>query len=217
MHQLRRGILVALEGIDGCGKSTVARELAHYLDSRNYNVLLTREPGATALGAKLRTLVQEKKDPMCSTAEFLLFAADRAQHIQERVIPALSENKIVISDRMSDSSLAYQGWGRGLAVDQLKLINRFAMNGIAPDITLYIRVDPLTAFERIQTRNEQLTSFEKETKDFMTRVVAGFDALAVTNDTYHTIDGTQTPQAVLNAALTYVETWIQNKQLLLVP
>ncbi len=217
MHQLSRGILIALEGIDGSGKSTVASNLFEYLHSHNYCSMLTREPGATELGWQLRTLVQERKYPMCSKAEFLLFAADRAQHIHERVIPALEEKKIVISDRMSDSSLAYQGWGRGLSVDELQAINRFAMNGITPDITLYIRVDPLTAYQRVQSRNQQLTSFEKETHDFMTRVVAGFDALAQTNNTYHTIDGTQTPAAVLSAAIAYVESWIQNKHLLQQP
>lgn len=217
MQQLKRGILISVEGIDGSGKSTVARSLAHHFQQQNYCVLLTREPGATPLGAQLRRLVQEKTHPMCSKAEFLLFASDRAQHFHELVIPALDQKKLVISDRLSDSSLAYQGYGRGLDTQQLRMINEFAMNGVQADITLYIRVSVDTAYERIRSRNQALTSFEKETKEFMKAVVRGFDSIAKNKETYHIIDGEQSPEYVSTAAITYIESWIRINQLLLLP
>ncbi len=123
MPRLSRGILIALEGIDGSGKSTLAKNIAASLAHLDFPILQTQEPGKMALGKLLKPIVQEKKVPVCSKAEFLLFAADRAQHFHELVIPALLNKQLVISDRMADSSLAYQGYGRGLDLTTLSMIN----------------------------------------------------------------------------------------------
>src|SRR3972149_5899470 len=124
-------MLITLEGIDGSGKSTLAKKMADTL----HNVVLTKEPGGSALGKKLREILQMQPVPITPIAEFLLFAADRAQHFDEVVIPALEQNKIVISDRMADSSLVYQGYGRGINMENIKLVNKWVMQDITPDIT----------------------------------------------------------------------------------
>ena len=118
--------------------------------SVHYDVLLTKEPGATALGQHLRSLLQQRTSPICPQAEFLLFAADRAQHVTEVVLPALHSGKIVISDRMADSSRAYQEFGRGLESSWIKSINQWTMQGLEPDLTLYLKIDYATAFTRLK-------------------------------------------------------------------
>ena len=211
MITVNRGILIAVEGIDGSGKSTLAKNVHAQLCALKLPALLTKEPGGTALGKQLRTILQEKNVPVCQKTEFLLFAADRAQHFEELVIPALHSNKIVISDRMADSSLAYQGFGRGLDLSMLSSINTWAMNGIKPDITLFVKVSAQQAFERVAARNETLTSFEKETIEFMERVAHGFETIFKNRTDVVYLDGTKTPEQITNDALQYIHTWMQQQ------
>lgn len=196
----KTGILIAIEGIDGAGKSTLAHALSAQLSSHQYTVVLTKEPGGTPLGKKLREIVQNQATPLDPKAEFLLFAADRAQHFHETVIPHLKAGHMVISDRMADSSLAYQGYGRGLDLAMLRLINSWAMQGLEPDIVLYIQVPYAVARARIIKRNAQLTSFEQEQETFLQKLVVGFDALLSANPRCITIDGTQDPETVAQIA-----------------
>lgn len=201
MHKLKKGILIAIEGIDGSGKSSLAKNLYNQLLSNHYPVMLTKEPGGTPLGQQLRTIVQEKKVPVCAKAEFMLFATDRAQHFHELIIPALSENKIIISDRMADSSLVYQGYGRGLDMQAINTINNFVMNGIKPTITIYVKVSLHVATERILKRNIALTSFEKEKEDFVAKLSYGFDQLYKNREDVIIVDGNQTQEQVTQEAL----------------
>ncbi len=183
------GILIAIEGIDGSGKSTFASGLAERLRNslipttlaKNQEIILTKEPGGTPLGKQLREILQQQTTPLNPKAEFLLFAADRAQHFQDVIIPALNNNHIVISDRMHISSLVYQGYGRGLDLELLKTINSWAMNGYTPDLIFYLKIDEDTAKQRIMTRNKKLTSFEKEKESFMQALITGFDDLLINN------------------------------------
>lgn len=200
MHKLKKGILIAIEGIDGSGKSSLAKDLYHLLNQK-YEVLLTKEPGGTLLGQQLRTTVQEKKIPICAKAEFMLFATDRAQHFHEVIIPALSQNKIIISDRMADSSLVYQGYGRGLDKNAIKMINEFVMSGIKPDITIYVKVSTHVATARIMKRNIELTSFEKEKEDFVAKLSYGFDELYKNREDVIIVDGNQTQEQVAQETL----------------
>lgn len=213
MHKLTRGILISIEGIDGSGKSTLARLLAHE-SSLMAPTLLTKEPGDSPLGQQIRALVQEKKVPICSKSEYLLFAADRAQHFEQVVIPALNNNMLVISDRMADSSLAYQGFGRGLDRDMIQTINHWAMNDIAPDITIYVHISPEIAFERIIKRQEKLTAFEQEKKDFMQRVVHGFETIFKSRDNVWYVSGNQSPEAVLRESLELLTNWLATQGLI---
>lgn len=208
MQSQQHGILIALEGIDGSGKSTLARNLAIALQNQNHAVVLTKEPGDSKLGALVRAIVQKQDVPVSPKAEFLLFAADRAQHFAELIEPQLAQGKIIISDRLSDSSLAYQGFGRGLSIDLIKTVNTWAMNNIKPDITCYIRIAPAQALERLHSRTE-LTAFEKQ-QAFMQRVLAGFEELYKDRKDVIILDGTESPeiltQQALNAVLACLKT-----------
>jgi dTMP kinase len=181
-------MLITLEGIDGSGKSSVAAFLAEALKNQNISVMLTREFGGSPLGKYLRTILHDRPFELCDKAEFLLIAADRAQHIAQIVSPALAANTVVISDRMADSSLAYQGFGRGLDSETIRSINRWAMNGLEPDLTLYFRLDYATAYSRLEARNKQLTAFEKEKKLFFDRVITGYETIFAGRDKLAVID-----------------------------
>lgn len=177
----QRGILIAIEGIDGSGKSTFARHLYDALQQTYSHVKLTKEPGDTQAGKKIRELVQNQQEPLDPIAEFLLFAADRAEHFSKMILPLLKENYIIISDRLADSSLAYQGYGRGLDKKMIKTINKWAMQDIKPDLTIFIKVPVETALERIEKRNETISTFEK--KEFLEKVENGFEKI-YTSESY---------------------------------
>jgi dTMP kinase len=134
-------------------------------------------------------------------AEYLLFAADRAQHFHEMIIPELKAGTIIIADRLADSSLAYQGYGRGLDHGMIKTINTWAMNGIAPDLTFYLRVDPMIALNRVRRRQEELTSFEQEALAFWQRVTKGYEEIFAARTNVTIIDGTLPPHTLDELAL----------------
>lgn len=211
MHRLNQGILIAIEGIDGSGKSTLTKSLYEQLIQHHFEVILTKEPGGTALGKQLRTILQEKNVPVCPKAEFLLFAADRAQHFKELIAPALSQKKIVISDRMNDSSLVYQGYGRGLDHDMIEKINAWAMEHIRPDITFYLDVPLELAFERLKKRQESLTAFEREGKEFTKKLIEGFETLYAIRKSAIKLDATQPPKVIALQAYNAVIDWISKQ------
>lgn len=211
MPMLTKGLLIAIEGIDGSGKSTLARNLFTTLQDKHYNTLLTKEPGDTELGKKIRELVQTQTIPLSPVAEYLLFAADRAQHFTEMIIPALADKKLILSDRLSDSSLAYQGYGRGLDLDQLQSINTWAMNNIVPSLTIFVRVPVKTALERVTNRGA-LSAFEKEA--FLDKVANGFEMLYKNRTNVMIVDGTQPQDSLTLHTYKALETWLQNNNLL---
>ena len=213
MKQLQRGILVAVEGIDGSGKSTLALNIAKTLTMQSWPVLLTKEPGDTALGAHIRSILHDVSIPKNPKAEFLLFAADRAQHIGAVIQPAMARKQIVISDRMADSSVVYQGYARGLEIDMINSINSWTMEGHEPDIVFYIQVSPQIAYERLIARNLPLTSFEQEPKAFFNRLVQGFDTVMKTKPNAVILDGTQTPEQLSIIATEKILSWIHTNKL----
>ncbi|MGH9093461.1 MAG: dTMP kinase [Acidimicrobiales bacterium] len=179
-----RGCLIALEGIDGCGKSTQARILAGQLGA-----LLTHEPGATPLGQALRALLLDPDRPApAARAEALLMAADRAQHVDEVVRPALLAGRWVVTDRFSGSTLAYQGWGRGLAVEPLRRVVAWAAGDVAPDLSVLVDVDPAVARRRLG--GGRADRLEAMGPGFHERVREGFAALAAEDpDRWAVVDG----------------------------
>lgn len=195
--QRSRGLLVALEGIDGSGKSSLGQSLARELTARNIPLVLTKEPGGSQLGRTLRALLQEQPVPIDPRAEFLLFAADRAQHMQEIIKPALNEGKLVLTDRLADSSIVYQGYGRGLDISMIKQVNAWAMDGVQPDITFYVHIDCQTAMDRVIARGKELTAFEKEAEVFFNKLITGYTTLYQNRTDVITIDGTQTREAMV--------------------
>ena len=176
---------IAFEGPEGCGKSTHAKRLASRLDA-----VITREPGGTRIGTMLReVLANPDNTDMHARTEALLMAADRAQHVEEVVMPALTAGRHVVSDRSVYSTLAYQGYGRGLSLDSLRTVNDWALGGRLPDLVVYMQVPSDVLAQRLAKRD--LDRFEREGEEFFQRVNAGFDALMAAEPTrWITIDGT---------------------------
>ena len=177
------GRFITFEGGEGCGKSTQIRLLADRLRAAGKEVLLTREPGGTALAEKIRTLVREESDdPPNSRAETLLFLASRAQVVEGVIRPALESGTWVLCDRFADSTFAYQGYGRGLDLDELRRINSFATGGLAPDRTILLNVSPEVSAKRMRAReaatNTGADRMEKAGDDFHFRLRQGFLELA---------------------------------------
>lgn len=214
MHQLARGILISLEGIDGSGKSTLGHALTGKLKECSLPVVLTKEPGGSNLGKKLRILLQHQDEPLCPQAEYLLFAADRAEHFAKLVIRALEDKSIIISDRMGDSSIAYQGYGRGLDIGMIKTINNWTMQGKEPDLVFYLKLPPEIAQERVLLRNQSLTTFEQEHKAFIRRLSYGFDELFSTRVNVITLDATLSIDTLKEKAFKELMVWIKNNNLL---
>ena len=212
MHQLKRGILIVLEGIDGSGKTLLAKNLYKYLEEL-FEILLTKEPGGSQLGKYLRTILQEKNIPIDAKAEYLLFVADRAQHFKEVIIPALDKHQLIISDRMCDSSVVYQGYGRGLDIAMIQDINTWAMNSIQPDVTFYVRIDAQTARKRLVERGK-LSTFDQESDCFFQKLIDGFEQLYKNRADVIILDGTLSPEKLIKQAKEKLLVWINNKNLL---
>jgi dTMP kinase len=213
MSQAQRGVLIAVEGIDGCGKSSLITHLDAQLTQLHRTHVVTREPGGSDIGQEVRKLLQQSPIKPDARAEYLLFAADRAQHFATVVLPALEKDYIVLSDRMGDSSVAYQGYGRGLDISMIQTVNAWAMHNRTPDITFFIRIDPRTAFERIVKRKQELTRIEQEKISFFERVAQGYEELFKNRADVCIIDGTQTQDEVAHIATTYVQQWLTNNTL----
>jgi dTMP kinase len=178
------GRYIALEGAEGCGKSTQAARLAATLDA-----VLTRETGGTDIGLRIREILHDNATlGLSHRAEALLTAADRAQHIEQVVGPALSAGRHVVSDRSVHSTLAYQGYGRQLPVDQIRQINQWAVDGCWPHLAIFLDADTATLEQRMHGR--QLDRFEQEHPDFHERVRAGFRTMATEDpDHWVVVDG----------------------------
>jgi dTMP kinase len=175
-----KGKFITFEGGEGSGKSTQIRLLAEALRKKGFDVVLTKEPGATEPGAKIREiLLSPKTKKLCPEAETLLFMADRAQHMDEIVIPALKQGRIVISDRHADSTLAYQGYGRGLDKEKIKEFNLFAAKKIKPDLTLVLDIEAEKGLKRtIKQEFGQNDRIEKEKLEFHKKLIEGFRKIA---------------------------------------
>ncbi|MGW5798398.1 dTMP kinase [Streptomyces bacillaris] len=189
------GFFLALEGGDGAGKSTQVEALADWIRSKGHEVVVTREPGATPVGKRLRSILLDVSSAgLSNRAEALLYAADRAEHVDSVVRPALERGAIVISDRYIDSSVAYQGAGRDLAPTEIARISRWATSGLVPHLTVLLDVDPQTARERFTEAPDRL---ESEPAEFHERVRSGFLTLAAADPTrYLVVDAGQEPEAI---------------------
>jgi len=170
-----RGLFIVFEGIDGAGKSTQVKMLAEALVRRGCGVEVCRDPGGTKLGEQIREMLLDSVDGIAPPAEALLYAASRAQLASEVIRPALRQGKVVIGDRFSDSTLAYQGFGRGLPVDLLRQVNKLADGELAPDLTILLDLPPEMIRERLAGRRDRL---EKEAVSFFQRVRQGYLTLA---------------------------------------
>lgn len=205
------GVLITVEGIDGAGKSSLIAQIAPLLQTLFQAVVSTKEPGGSQLGSALRSLLQYQPVPIAARAEYLLFAADRAQHFHEVVIPALKSGSLVISDRMGDSSLAYQAFGRGHDFTMIKLINQWTMHGIEPDLTVYLKIPVDIAYQRIAARGDKKTVFETQKIEFLERVARGFDQLYKDRADVLVVDATKDSEAVVAETFNYLRTWLAQR------
>jgi len=180
----RRGIFITFEGPDGSGKTTQIKFLANFLKQKGYKVSLTREPGGTKIGEKIRKiLLSPSSSGMTNLCEFLLYAAARAQHVNEKILPLLKKGGVVLSDRFSDSSYAYQGKGRGIEIKFIEYINKTVTRNLVPDITFLLSVKPDKGLKRVKKRVASLSKtktdrLENEKISFHRRVMKGYFEVA---------------------------------------
>ncbi|MBN8725070.1 MAG: dTMP kinase [Acidobacteria bacterium] len=175
------GLFITFEGIDGCGKTTQIKMLAALLAANSIPHLVTCEPGGTKIGSQIRQILLDNKNHQLSaTTELLLYAADRAQHVSETLKPALDKNQIVLSDRYTDATLAYQGFGRKLSQPLIKELNKIATNSLIPDITILFDLPVPLANERMLSPSSERSKdrLENEKKEFHQRVREGYLSLA---------------------------------------
>ncbi len=201
----KKGYFITVEGSDGVGKSTQIKNIEKYFRNIGSDVVLTREPGGTNIGEKLRSILldvsNKEMDPL---TEMLIYAASRAQHVKEVIIPALNEGKTVISDRYIDSSLAYQGYGRNLG-RCVEDVNKYATDGIMPDKTFWLDLLPSLGRERI--KNEELDRIELEKSEFHNNVRKGYEAIAKNDPKrVHRIDASLSEDEVWNQIRVILET-----------
>jgi dTMP kinase len=196
------GKLITIEGIDGAGKSTLAVALAEALRTKGIAVELLREPGGVRAAERIRALVSDPELRIGARAEALLYAAARAQLVEEALRPLLAAGTWVLLDRFVDSSLAYQGGGRELGIDAVRKINEFAIQGLRPDRTLLLMIDPADGRARSEARGGSPDRLEREQQDFFDRTAAAYRALAdQAPERIRTIDASRQPADVLSAAL----------------
>ena len=199
---MARGRFITFEGGEGCGKSTQVKRLKEALEREGLEVLVTREPGGTWLGEQIRSLLKDQDtDAPCARAELLLFLASRAQQVRNVMRPALERGAWVVSDRFSDSTMAYQGYGRGLPLDVLRVANDFACEGLKPDLTVLLDVDTETSRARLRTReaatNTTADRIEQAGDAFHARLRQGFLEMAAQEpNRIVTIEASGTPDEV---------------------
>jgi len=197
-----QGRFITFEGGEGCGKSTQVGRLAAALEARGVRVVRVREPGGTPLAEKVRGLLKDEfADPPCDRSELLLFLAARAQLVRNVIRPALAEGAWVVSDRFSDSTIAYQGYGRGLDIDFIRSANAFACDGLKPDLTLLLDVEPHVAAARMRRReaatNTTADRIELAGDAFHARLRAGFLEMAAAEpERIRRLDANGTPDEV---------------------
>lgn len=172
---MNKGLFITFEGADGCGKTTQLKLLKTYLENNGYDVVVTREPGGKGLGEKFREILLNYDGVVSDRCETFLFLADRAQNIDTIVKPSVASGKIVLCDRHIDSSVAYQGYGRGLDIQQIKELNTLATGGNLPDLTLIFDIDIETSMQRVGNEKDRMESSGME---FFNRVRNGYLELA---------------------------------------
>lgn len=196
-----RGFLITFEGGEGAGKSTLMQSLYENLVEKGESITCTRAPGGTVLGDKIRSLLLHEQGVIDKKAELFLFLADRAQHVEEVITPAIVEGKIVFCDRFNDSTVAYQGVARGLDPRQISAFCDFATGGLKPDLTFYLDIDPALGLKRSVKKLGTMDRIESETLSFHEKLRAAFHAIALGEPSrIHMLDGSLSPDIILQQA-----------------
>lgn len=206
----RPGLFITLEGGDGAGKTTQAALLEEWLTDAGRRVVRTREPGGTEVGRLIRDIVLHHRGEVAARAEALLYAADRAHHIETVVRPALERGEVVIQDRYLDSSVAYQGAGRVLGTDEVRRLSLWATGDLLPDVTVLLDLDPVVARERLDADDKPFDRLEAEREFFHVRVRREFLALAAAEpERFLVLDATRPPDELAEAVRGRVSTHLR--------
>lgn len=200
-------MFITLEGPEGSGKTTQAYLLAEYLKEKGVDLVLSREPGGTSIGDKIRDILHDPANTeMFPWAEVLLYSASRAQLVAQTIRPSLEAGKVVICDRYADSTMAYQGYGRGLDLKALRELTQLATGGLTPDLTLYIDIQPELGLERRLSGGDEWNRLDQETLDFHRRVRSGYlELIAMAPERWVTVDGSPSIDEVHRAVRSVVD------------
>jgi dTMP kinase len=208
-----KGIFITLEGPDGSGKSTIMKMIRDYFHEKNIDIISTREPGGTEIGEEIRHIILDNKHKcMSAETEALLYAASRGQHVHEKIFPALKAGKIVLCERFILSSLAYQGIGRNLGVEEVKMINDFAIKGIRPDLTLFFHVDPVVTLNRKMNKKGG-DRLEREGYQFHKEVYEGYmKLLDMYPEDVQVVDATKSIEEVFKQSIYHIEKTLKERE-----
>ena len=203
---MKHGWFITFEGPDGSGKTTISTNVYQQLKTEGFDVIYTREPGGSEIAEKIRDIILDPKNTaMDEKTEALLYAASRRQHLIEKILPALKENKIVICDRFVDSSLAYQGVGRGLGIENVLAINEFAIEGLYPDLTIFLDIDPIKGLTRIADRHYR-DRLDQEQDHFHLQVSLGYEMLKKRfKDRYAIVDADRQVHEIVDEAVAIIK------------
>jgi len=207
---MNKGFMVVFDGSNGAGKTTVINEVEKYISSKGLDVVLTREPGGTRIGEKIRHIILDPSTPeMCDMTELMLFGAGRSQHIQEKIKPALQAGKIVISDRFDAATFSFQHYARGIDLASIMKINDLALAGFQPDMNIILDLDPVEGLKRVKSRGEGLDRLEDEKLDFLIKARNGYLTQAKAQpERFVIIDASQSKDAVLSDVIKVIDALI---------
>lgn len=199
--------MVVFDGSNGAGKTTVIKGVEQYLNAKGYNVVLTREPGGTPIGEKIREVILDPSTPeMSFITELMLFGAGRAQHITQKIIPALEQGKIVISDRFDAATFSFQHYARGIDLDTITKINDLALDGFSPEMNIILDLEPSEGLKRVHSRGEGLDRMEDEKAEFLIKARNGYLTQAKQlPDKFEVIDAAQSKEKVLADVLAIID------------
>jgi dTMP kinase len=204
---MTKGFMVVFDGSNGAGKTTVIKGVEQYLNAKGYNVVLTREPGGTPIGEKIREVILDPSTPeMSFITELMLFGAGRAQHITQKIIPALEQGKIVISDRFDAATFSFQHYARGIDLDTITKINDLALDGFSPEMNIILDLEPSEGLKRVHSRGEGLDRMEDEKAEFLIKARNGYLTQAKQlPDKFEVIDAAQSKEKVLADVLAIID------------
>ncbi len=211
---MKRGVFITVEGPEGAGKTTVLARVGEQLEKEGYSIVLTREPGGIPIAEQIRQVIlNPDHTEMDSRTEALLYAAARRQHLMEKVVPALNKGCIVLCDRFVDSSLAYQGYARGLGIEEVREINRFAIQDTMPELTLFFMIDPEIGLKRIENhKSREINRLDLEKLNFHQKVYEGYQLLIKNEpDRIKVIDANQSFEEVYQETLQQIRTYIHRR------
>ncbi len=203
----QKGYMLVCDGSNGAGKTTVIKTIVKHLESLGREVVVTREPGGTPISEEIRELLlNSKSSNMCDITELLLFGASRAQHVQEKILPAINDGKIVISDRFDSATVSFQHYARGLSLERIQTINNIALDGFKADMTIILDLDPVTGLERVKSRGDALDRMEDQKLKFLQDARDGYlEQAKQSPDRFRVVDASKSMEDVASDVLTIVD------------